>query len=301
MKRLAILGNLNWDLVFHGVPEWPGWGKEIFVDHTNRIPGGIAHAAMAASTLGAAVEIIGCVGQDNLGNELLTILKEHGIGILSTLQKDAPTGVSVAIVKRDGERTYFTHPGALSEASPLSLWQQFVVDNQDIPDTLLVSGPPLIAQSPYEDWVTLVSEAHNRGIRVALDLGWDPCQNWPFWHRILPLMDIVITNQLEASVYLEASVLPGIVVVKSGATGATIIQQSEHTVVPGFPARAIDTGGAGDVWNGAFLSSLISQSDVTKAALFANAAGSLYVAKRAGTARYPRPEAVRRVIGDYQP
>lgn len=296
MKGLAILGNLNWDLVFHGVSEWPGWGQEVFIDNATRIPGGIAHAAMAASALGTDVEIIGCVGRDQSGTELLTVLKNHGIGILSTLTTDAPTGLSAAIVKRDGERTYLTHQGALANASPFALWQQFVRDNHVVPNILLISGSPLIAPSSYEDWIRLITEAHDNNIQIALDLGWDPRQNWPFWHRILPLVDIVITNRLEATVYLDTSTLPGIVVIKSGATGATIIQQSKHTAIPGFPAQAIDTGGAGDVWNGAFFSSFIRQADVPEAALFANAAASLYVSKLSGTARYPNYAEVRRVI-----
>ncbi len=300
MKRLAILGNLNWDLVFHGVFEWPGWGQEVFVDNATRIPGGIAHAAMAASTLGTDVELIGCVGQDQAGRELLKTLKNHGIGLSSTQEADAPTGLSVAIVKQDGERTYFTHPGALGSASPFALWRRFLVDNRGIPDVLLISGPPLIAPSPCEDWVKLITEAHDHGIRVALDLGWDPQQNWPFWHRITPLVDMVITNQLEASVYLGASTLPGTVVIKSGATGATIIWQSKRIKIPGFPVQAVDTGGAGDVWNGAFFSSFMEQSDAAWAALFANAAASLYVSKLSGTERYPSGAEVRRVIQNRQ-
>ncbi|MHB1954191.1 MAG: carbohydrate kinase family protein [Sulfobacillus sp.] len=295
MKRLAILGNLNWDLVFHAIPDWPGWGREMFIDHAIRIPGGIAHAAMAARALGAEVQVIGCVGRDQAGSELISALVRHGIGTHATLEVEAITGLSAAIVKEDGERTYLTHPGALHSASPLTLWQHFLVENQHA-DILLISGPPLIAPSSYEEWVVLINEAHYHGVRVALDLGWDPKQNWRFWHGVLPLADIAICNEMEAAVYLDAPHLPDVVIVKSGATGATIIQPSGHTAVPGYPTHAVDTGGAGDVWNGAFLSTLMVQEDITMAVRWANAAGSLYVSQIAGTSRYPDTIAVQRVV-----
>lgn len=292
MKKLVVLGNLNWDLVFHAIPEWPEWGRELFIDSLVKIPGGIAHAAMAACSLGTPVEVAGCIGHDPSGAELISILEDRGIATKATMRVGMRTGLSAAIVKEDGERTYFTHRGALQAASPWMLWQT-IAKRPSSGDVLLISGAPLIGPSTFEEWVTLVDEAHHNGFRVALDLGWDPQRNWPFWHRVLPLMDVVIVNHEESKVYLDAPALPNIVVIKSGSKGVAVVQPSGDLTVPGYPTQAVDTGGAGDVWNGAFLSALMYHDHIFTAAQWANAASSLYVSMMAGVSRYPTFEAVR--------
>jgi ribokinase len=50
-------------------------------------------------------------------------------------------------------------------------------------------------------------------------------------------------------------------------------------VVPGFPVEAVDTTGAGDVFNGALAVALAEGSDAIDAVRFANAAAALSVTK----------------------
>lgn len=295
MRKFAVLGNLNWDMVLRSIPDWPGWGRELFVDHISRIPGGIAHASLAASRLGAEVAAVGAVGNDLDGTTLITHLEQAGVHVEALRSPEAATGLSTAIVAPNAERTYFTYAGALATASPLDLWHHFR-EHAGAYRLLLVSGAPLIKQSSIKDWVELVTEAHNRKIEIALDLGWDPHEQWGFWRNILPLVDIVIVNAAEENVYLKPRFTPRLAIVKQGAGGARIIKDSATMSIPPFPTTPIDTGGAGDVWNGAFACRYLETGDLAQSAAFANAAASLYVSKPATESRYPYKESVLKLL-----
>ncbi len=295
MQKFAVLGNLNWDLVLRTIPDWPGWGREVFVDHVNRIPGGIAHACLAARHLGTEVTAIGAVGNDLDGMALITQLEQAAVHVDAMQSSEAATGLSTAIVAPNAERTYFTYAGALSTASPLDLWHHFR-EHAHGHRLLLVSGAPLIKRSPLTEWVQLISEAHDREIEVALDLGWDPHEQWDVWSDILPLVDIVIVNEAEEPVYLKPQITPRIAVVKQGAGGARIIRDLACTKIPPFPTTPVDTGGAGDVWNGSFACRYLDTGDLLQSAMFANAAASLYVSIPAAENRYPSKKAVLELL-----
>ncbi|HJU00177.1 MAG TPA: PfkB family carbohydrate kinase, partial [Actinomycetes bacterium] len=73
---VAVVGSLNLDLVVR-VDRLPGPGETVTGDDVFRNPGGKgANQAVAAARLGRRVAMVGCVGDDAAGRELLGSLAD---------------------------------------------------------------------------------------------------------------------------------------------------------------------------------------------------------------------------------
>jgi ribokinase len=71
----------------------------------------------------------------------------------------------------------------------------------------------------------------------------------------------------------------GRVVVKLGEKGCAIFGPSAPVFAPAFDVPCVDTTGAGDCFAGGFLAALARGSGLEDAALLANAAGALSIAR----------------------
>ena len=67
---------------------------------------------------------------------------------------------------------------------------------------------------------------------------------------------------------------PSVVVVTKGADGAEVFTETEHVSVPAFTVEVADTTGAGDTFNGAFLTSLCRGYPLRNCAYLASAAAA---------------------------
>jgi pfkB family carbohydrate kinase len=77
--RAVVVGSLNMDLVL-GVPELPSRGQTLLSRSRDRSPGGKgANQASALGRLGAGVEMVGAVGDDADGAELVIALAAAGV------------------------------------------------------------------------------------------------------------------------------------------------------------------------------------------------------------------------------
>jgi sugar/nucleoside kinase (ribokinase family) len=290
---VVVTGNLNVDLVLGKVATWPGWGREVLVEHSDRRAGGIAHAACALAALGVATSVIAAVGDDDAARFLRGWLTEAGVDTSAVnTWRGQSTGLSVSIVRDDGERTFFTHPGALRAEGVQALLDRLT----GRPRWLLVSGLMLLPQTPAQAVVDAVLRVKARGVRIAFDVGWDP-DGWTSdrrdWTRaVLATGDLILVNDSEAvALGLDAATTPAIpgatVAIKQGADGATLVDRGGAVHVPGVPVSAVDTVGAGDVWNAAYLAATVHGRAPVDAAAYANQIASRYVATAPGPSRYP--------------
>ncbi len=292
--ELVVAGNLNVDLVVGKVADWPGWGREVLVGHADRRPGGIAHAAFALAALGAPVAVVACVGDDDAGSYLVDALAAAGVNVSAARRVPGEaTGLSLSVVRDDGERTFFTYQGALLAEAPDVLLGR----TPDAPRWVLLSGLMLLPEAPAADVVQAMGRVRAVGGAVAVDPGWDPA-GWPEARRqwaqaILRAADVALVNEDEARALglLEsptAGAAGGLVAIKQGGRGATLVGGDGEHRIAGAAVEAVDTVGAGDVWNAAFLSRLRAGASPPQAAAYANAMGRRYVAGDVGPDRYPR-------------
>ncbi len=114
--QLTVLGSLNMDISVT-VPRLPGPGATVLGSAATFTPGGKgANQAVAAARLGAAVRMVGCVGDDDFGRQLLASLGEAGVDAAGVrVAGGVPTGLAMISVDGAGENLITVAPGANHE------------------------------------------------------------------------------------------------------------------------------------------------------------------------------------------
>src|SRR5215212_3498713 len=113
MGALFVLGSINQDFVLR-LERRPEPGETVTDAELSLFPGGKgANGAIAAARLGAEVAMLGRVGEDAFGAELVENLHVNGVGTehVETIP-DAPTGSAFITVTPDGENAIVVSPGA---------------------------------------------------------------------------------------------------------------------------------------------------------------------------------------------
>ncbi|MGO7770642.1 PfkB family carbohydrate kinase, partial [Rhizobium ruizarguesonis] len=71
MQPLAVIGNVNIELILGPAAPWPKAGTEIIVDHDElRVGGAAGNSALAWQALGVEFEIAANIGSDQFGRWL---------------------------------------------------------------------------------------------------------------------------------------------------------------------------------------------------------------------------------------
>ncbi|HEX2156779.1 MAG TPA: PfkB family carbohydrate kinase, partial [Actinomycetes bacterium] len=120
--EVVVVGSLNLDLVVR-VPRLPGPGETVAGDDVFRNPGGKgANQAVAAARLGRRVAMVGCVGDDAAGRELLGSLADAGIDTARVRVVDGvPSGMALIAVAADGENQIVVSPGTNARLAPADI------------------------------------------------------------------------------------------------------------------------------------------------------------------------------------
>ena len=221
---IAVVGSLNLDLVVR-VPRLPGPGETVSGDDVFRNPGGKgANQAVAAARLGRRVAMVGCVGDDEAGRELLASLEADGVDRSRVrVVDDVPTGTAFITVGEDGENQIVVSPGANARLTP---------DDVAAAGTALAAAAVTLLQLevPLE---TVAAAARTAGGKVVLNPA--PVRALP--SALLGEVDVLVPNRVELA-QLTAGRVPGTVeeaaelagrlparavVVTLGADGALVV------------------------------------------------------------------------------
>ena len=269
VPALLILGNVNVDLVLGEVDGWPAVGTEVVVDRSEMRPGGSAgNTALALSGMKVPYRMISSVGNDPNGDWLSGQFDQ---ATTEWIVEPCDTTLTVGIVHKGGDRVFFTTPGHLQRASLDDLVQR-LPQAPDGPAFALISGGHLMPRIEAGT-VELLSALSSRGWRTAIDPGWPPA-GWSDVNKRrmfdwIASADISLINAEEAKGLagldnLDAAVALLIervgpdhtLVVKDGAQGAHAYEGRTHFHAASPKVEVIDTVGAGDTFNAAFLASL---------------------------------------------
>lgn len=273
MRPLAVIGNVNVDLILGPAEPWPKAGTEVIVEHDElRVGGQAGNTALAWEALGVDFEIAANIGDDQFGRWLAEAFGERG---RKWPVRPEGTTLSVGITHPDGERTFFTTRGHLPRLSLSDVLS--VLDGKALSGGYALLTAAFLTDDLTKDYPALFDWADRHGIAVALDTGW-PLDGWTARNcaavrQWLSRSRIALFNEIETTTLAgigdpaEAarelfSHMPegAIVVVKRGPDGAIAIGPDENVVGVAAPAvTVVDTIGAGDVFNAAFLASLAQQ------------------------------------------
>jgi len=253
-----------------------------------------AGGGSAANTIVAVAQFGGTsfysckVANDDTGDFFMRDLKAAGVATnLDTGRESGITGKCISLVTPDAERTMTTHLGitatlGVNELNPDALRQS---------DYLYIEGYLVTSPSAMAAAKEAQAIARAAGVKVSMTLS-DPAMVDNFKHAFDELaeggVDLIFCNEDEAKLWTAATsradamsrlktICPRIAMT-CGRDGAMVYDGKSVNLVPGFPAQAVDTTGAGDMFAGAFLYGITHGMSYLEAAKIANKAAALLVA-----------------------
>lgn len=308
MAEVLVVGSLNADLVVR-TARFPSPGETIQGNDLAIIPGGKgANQAVAASRLGADVAMVGRVGKDAFGTDLIENLKENKVDTSHVPQDDSvATGTAVIVVDARGQNSIVLSPGANGKVSPSDA-ESAPFGN---PSSSSARGASLLLlqfEIPIETVVHAARLAKEKGLRVLLNPA--PAHEVP--DELLQSADFLLPNETElgllagqpvsdlasAETAARSLVSRGAanVIVTLGANGALIVNADEVEHIPSFNVKAVDTTAAGDAFIGGFASALLKQRPLEEAVRFACACGALAATRFGAQPSLPTREEVETLL-----
>jgi ribokinase len=297
---LTVLGSLNMDISVT-VPRLPAPGQTVLGSAATFTPGGKgANQAVAAARLGARVRMVGCVGDDAFGRQLLAALRDEGVDAGRVRQaRNVPTGLAMIAVDEAGENLITVAPGANHEVG------EDDVAAADPCDVLVIS-----AEIPVPAVRSALAAGRRTGTLTVLNLAPAPAGAAAI---VADAPDWLVVNESEAAAVLGRPVTgldgaqtaaaelaargPRHAVVTAGARGAALAGPRATTAIPGFGVEAVDTVGAGDAFVGALAAALGTGVPPAEAVTAAAAAGAAAATRHGAQAGMPRPADIIEVTG----
>ncbi len=282
MKRIAVLGSINMDLMVE-TPRLPQIGETILGNEIHYLPGGKgANQAVAAARLGIKTYLIGSIGKDAFGEDLAKRLgEEENLSLIGLQALYTSTGMAT-VFKTETDNAIIVIPGANAES------KRYLVDKQL---GILLAANVLLAQLEIPlDTVKYAFEQSKKAKTLTI-LNPAPYQSLP--EDLLDLVDYITPNEsefsamvgLQAGEDIEEKMLAWSqkhktkLIVTRGSRGVSYCENQQVITFEGEPVQVVDTTGAGDTFNGALAVALAQQKSLEEAIRFADQAARLSVQK----------------------
>jgi len=254
-------------------------------------PGGKgSNQGVAAHRAGADVIMMTKVGKDVFGNMALDFYQSEGMNTDYVFVDDErETGTALIMVDENtAQNCILVVSGACGNVTDADIEKaRPVIEKADV---LLVQ-----LEINIDAIYKVIDMAYNAGVKIVLNTA--PVQKID--QSVFSKIDIVTPNEVEAGIITGVDVTDeasarkaaevfmgwGVksVVITMGKAGAFVMNAEKQAFIPSVKVDAIDTTGAGDAFNGGFVTALVEGKDIFEAAKFGNVTGALSVT-RLGTA-----------------
>jgi 2-dehydro-3-deoxygluconokinase len=308
---VAVVGPLNIDLLIIGeaprrFEELTGWEGPSEIHMT--AAGSVGYMVQDLARLGLDVGLVSCLPDDPLGAFVLDALRRAGVDTSRVRIVPDSVGAIAAYLLLFGSRkrplayrlpTHDPWPLAF-EAGDLD----YLLDAR-----LLHCGGYLHFDSVYNGATTdLFRQARTRGLTTSIDTQFPLKPLPPPWLTamadILPYVDVLFADEREARSLVDRKDLaeaaaglreagPPTVVVKSGEEGSTVFTAERSLHQPAVQvAPLVDSIGAGDAFDAAFLLGLLEGWPMELTARFAAVTAGFTVGGVGGSSAMPTREQV---------
>lgn len=300
MDVLAV-GGAAVDLVLR-LDRLPGYDEKVLADLVGWLPGGPAtNFACAASRLGLNVTSLCIVGDDASGQLVREDLARFGVDTsLVQVVEDARTNFTVIMADPTGEKAIVVVP-MLENVYPPGLVESALARTR------------LLYMMPSDEglFTSLARTARASGAEVMVDLEATVVTDRAALRRVLSEVDIASFNSggfltatgedptFDAARRLLAEG-PHTVVATEGAEGSLAVTAETAARWPGYRVPTVDSTGAGDTFNAAFVWATLKGLELEQRLRFANAAAALSVTGLGPRGRLPSQEEVESFILAYE-
>lgn len=280
----------------------PEQGETIIGEKASFFPGGKgANQAVAAARLGAKTTMIGAVGKDVFGKQLVQNLLNEQINKDALVLLDNSTTGMATILLTEGDNRIVVVPGANGKLEREHLLSAATYFEQC--DLVMLQ-----LEIPLDIVCAAVEIAKSYGKQVMLNPA--PAAELP--DSLLRQVDWITPNETEL---LQLAGLPANGASLESAMEALLAKGPSHVVttlgkdgvrykgrdgqqlsLPAHEVEVVDTTGAGDAFNAGLACGIIQYKVVDKALAFANAVGALAVTKMGAQSGMPRLKEVGKML-----
>jgi ribokinase len=291
MNKIIVVGSANTDMVVKctalPLPGETVLGGTFFMN----AGGKGANQAVAAARLGGQVILVAKVGDDIFGRQTIAGLQKENIDTSYVFtDKQAPSGVALIIVNKEGENSIAVAPGANTNLLPA-----------DIESVMLDPAAIILMQLevPVTTIATVIKKATFNNQRVVLN----PAPATLLNDELLSGIFLITPNETEATFLTGVTITDDVSAAKAAATllnkgvqnviitlgkqGAYFQNKEEAFQIPAPEVKAIDTTAAGDTFSGAIVVALLENMPWRKAVSFAVEAAALSVTRLGAQASVP--------------
>ncbi len=298
-KKVLCFGLIMADVLVNGLERLPeNWEEAVGGEQSIiAVGGGAANSARTFARLGEPVDLLGRVGDDYFGEFVRKDTESFGVNCSALLaDSEYTTGVAVGLVHKNGKRCFVTAQGANSTIDKRDFERVCLTDY----DFMHING---FFQFPgiEPDLCGILKEFHAMGGKVSLDTASsDPFGRWyKAVESFIEDIDYLFLNELQIKMLTgEESIERGAkdllaagvknVIAKLGAEGCVVYGKEKVPVhVNALPVKAVDTTGAGDSFDAAYIIGLRQGWKQEACARFANTVAGMNCSRLGATAGVP--------------
>ena len=307
-KKILLIGRAGMDIY----PEPPGTKITDVKDFSTHLGGSAANTCVALSKLGVSSDLVTCISDDAIGEYILNKLKEFKVGSRFCRKVDKVFQTQLAVVEtilKNNQSILYRN-----NSSDLQLNKDDIdqIDFQDY-SAVFISGTALSSEPSREAVFYASQKASKSNIPLIIDLDYRP-YNWEsdqmkseIYQKIMSEMDIIIGNDLEFNIadnssdgfhltknFIEKK--PSIIIYKMGEKGSKVFTKEKEFEFGIFKVDAIKPTGAGDAFNGGFISSLYKGMSLDESVKRGSANAALVVTKVGCSSAMPDSEELENFI-----
>jgi sugar/nucleoside kinase (ribokinase family) len=289
---VTVIGCVQADVVMSPVTDLPSPGGTFLTEQMSvRVGGAGANAALAAVEAGMEVRLIGCIGEDQLGEWMREQLVPAGLADELVAVAGETTGLTVVLESPARDRTFLTYLGVNARWEPAMIPADALTS-----ENLLLCDYFVAPALRGEGARRLLDNARARGGRTFFDTTWDPggfsAETRAEVRELLPFVDVFLPNEVEACALADRpgdaaeaarvlqAVSGGWVVVKLGPRGCFAVGPGGTELAAPAPAVSVaDTTGAGDAFNAGLVDALAHRASWDEALTTASRFASTIIAR----------------------
>lgn len=303
MGNVIVFGSLNMDLSI-ACDRMPRAGETIAGRDLLVNPGGKgANQAVASARMGARTLMIGAVGADAFGEQLVQTLQQAGVDTRRVERAvDAATGTAI-ILRTGGDNRIVLDAGA--NRLPTADAVAAALDEFSEPHDIVVAQLECDASSTFD----ALARAHDAGLYTIFNPA--PAREIPrgLWSAV----DLVCLNETECGIVCgveprderdvprAARALRELgarcAIITLGAGGSAVCADGAVERIAPVPVDAVDSTAAGDTYIGALAAELAHGTPVVAAARFASRAAALTVTRKGAQQSIPTRDEVDAFTG----
>ena len=293
-------------------PEPPGTKIDDVQNFSTHLGGSAANTCVALSKLNVASDLVTCVSDDAIGNYIFKKLDDFNIGkkFCRRINKKFQTQIALVETILENNQSILYR----NNSCDLQLDQSDIerINFEDY-SSVFISGVTL-SSNPSRDAVFLaVEKATALKLPLIIDLDYRP-YNWEsdekkseVYKNIMNEMDVIIGNDLEFNIADNSSdglklaqtliqKKPSIIIYKMGEKGSKVYTKDSEQNFGIYNVQAIKPTGAGDAFNGGFLSSLYQGFSLEDSVKRGSANAAIVVTKVGCSSAMPNLEELNQFI-----